>query len=483
MSKKHIHFPLTTAAQRQLLFETWEATGDVGAACRTAHVGVGTFYYWKPRFETLGYAGLQSFASRVPKQPHRTAPAIEQEVVAMRRAPPDWGKQRLADAMAQAHDWVPVVSPNTVKRILKDAQLWPETTSGAKKKTAAPTNRTAAEPGQTANIDLCFVPATHEVAVKLPAVSGSSGRLLVQHATPSAEESQWPGRVFEDPELPYVEAMHRFVQASQEPESGREPAEPQMTPTPTAEKQAVQQASAQLRGERRQVRAQRRLEDAAWQATRAGHQAEQAAVQTLSTEDRRQQRHTRRAAAAQWRALRAQRRATLAQRAQEDADWRAQRQHLRERQAHLPVVTAWIAVLVVLDNCNRQCWGLPLFVTGAHLTAEVIVAALRELLPPELQFLISDRGVHFKAQTFHDFLHSRACVHVLIARHRPQSNGIAERFVRTLKEWLADKAWQEEQELALLLQQFRVEYNDRPHQGLAIPGLSPNAFAERIAVI
>jgi hypothetical protein len=192
-----------------------------------------------------------------------------------------------------------------------------------------------------------------------------------------------------------------------------------MTPTPTAEKQAVQQASAQLRGERRQVRAQRRLEDAAWQATRAGHQAEQAAVQTLSTEDRRQQRHTRRAAAAQWRALRAQRRATLAQRAQEDADWRAQRQHLRERQAHLPVVTAWIAVLVVLDNCNRQCWGLPLFVTGAHVTAEVIVAALAETIAARVAVLDLGPGVHFKAQTFHDFLHSRAVSHVLIARQSP----------------------------------------------------------------
>jgi hypothetical protein len=75
---------------------------------------------------------------------------------------------------------------------------------------------------------------------------------------------------------------------------------------------------------------------------------------------------------------------------------------------------------------------------------------------------------------------SEEFIHVYIARHRPQSNGIAERFVRTLKEWLADKTWPDDQELATLLCQFLDEYNNRPHQGLPIPGLSPNQFANRI---
>ena len=61
-----------------------------------------------------------------------------------------------------------------------------------------------------------------------------------------------------------------------------------------------------------------------------------------------------------------------------------------------------------------------------------------------------------------------------------RANGIAERFVRTLKEWLATQSWKNDRELLALLTQFRSEYNDRPHQGLAIPGLSPNEFANRI---
>jgi len=135
---------------------------------------------------------------------------------------------------------------------------------------------------------------------------------------------------------------------------------------------------------------------------------------------------------------------------------------------------------MITDNCTRQCLGLPLFIAGSHVTAEMVVAALRVLLPANLQFLISDRGIHFTADVFKQLAKDAEFVHVVIARHRPQSNGIAERFVRTLKEWLADKTWQSDKELLEFLHQFLSEYNDRPHQGLPIPGLSPDEYAKRI---
>lgn len=333
------------------------------------------------------------------------------------------------------------------------------------------------------NVDLCFVPVTHEVADKLPAVSGSSGRLIVQRTQAETDAREWPGRVFEDPELPYEEAMRDFVAASQEraeQEGSAGDADQAEPATPQAAQRALRREEAQLRDERRQVREKRQLEDAVWREARAARQAEEQTDQALSQEERRQQRKTKPARAEQWRALREQRRAALEKRTREDEVWRQKRHSLRERLAQLPVITAWIAILVVIDNCTRQCLGLPLFVAGPHVTSEMIVEALRVLLPPELQFLISDRGTHFKANAFKKLVLSEAFIHVLIARHRPQSNGIAERFVRTLKEWLEDKSWQDDPGLAALLGQFLDEYNDRPHQGLAIPGLSPNELAKRI---
>ncbi|MBM7846764.1 helix-turn-helix domain-containing protein [Herpetosiphon giganteus] len=127
---KRIHFPLTTAQQRRLLFETWEATGDVMLACRTAHVSRRTFYYWKSRFITGGYAALVSFASAAPKHPARTDAAIEAQIVALRTAHPTWGKRRITDELAKGNAWQRVVSPNTVARILRDHAVW---TAAAKK--------------------------------------------------------------------------------------------------------------------------------------------------------------------------------------------------------------------------------------------------------------------------------------------------------------------------------------------------------------
>jgi transposase len=118
MTIKRTYFPPTTAPQRKLLFETWEQTKNVTRACRIAHVGRTTFYNWLPRFKEKGYPGTG-----------RTAEEIRAKVIEMRQAHPDWGKRRLADELAKANNWVPLVSLNTVRSILVEKGMWhPEET-------------------------------------------------------------------------------------------------------------------------------------------------------------------------------------------------------------------------------------------------------------------------------------------------------------------------------------------------------------------
>lgn len=136
MSTKRTYFPRTTPQQRKLLFETWEATGDIVQACQKAHVGVGTFYYWKSRFDTDSYTGLENCQKTgAPKGTGKVSKQIEDDVLALRREHEDWGKERISAEMAKANNWVPLVSPNTVRRILIDAGMWP--TEKQEKKTAS----------------------------------------------------------------------------------------------------------------------------------------------------------------------------------------------------------------------------------------------------------------------------------------------------------------------------------------------------------
>jgi transposase len=230
-----------------------------------------TFYNWKPRFETGGYEALEQFASHAPKKPNRTPEKIEQEVIEMRRQNGDWGKQRIADELAKKNNWTPVISPNTVKRILQEAQMWsqPENKSATGK--FEPVSRTAEMPEQSLNVDLCFVPAEHEDESNLPAVSGSSGRLVVERAKSEIVEADYPGAIFANEQLDYAQAMAAFVAASKakdEASSSQKAANETKNLCVQAQKRLLRQQETALALERGQIRVQRRQEDAAWQTLR-----------------------------------------------------------------------------------------------------------------------------------------------------------------------------------------------------------------------
>jgi hypothetical protein len=176
-----------------------------------------------------------------------------------------------------------------------------------------------------------------------------------------------------------------------------------------------------LRVARRRQRLTRQQEEATWHQQQAAHRE---AVQ----QRRQQSRAARRASRAAWRQTQdtwAQtcdaRQAQRDRRTQEDTTWRAARQDIRQQLAALaaaPLVTLWLAILVVIDNGTRRCLQLPLFVTGAHVTAEEIIAQLRAHWPRDLQFVISDNGPQFIADAFAQFAKEMTFLHIRIAPHR-----------------------------------------------------------------
>jgi transposase InsO family protein len=310
----------------------------------------------------------------------------------------------------------------------------------------------------------------------LPAVSGSSGRLVVERIRSQDEEPQWPGQVFAEAGLDYEEAMLQYVEATRDRLVHRRTEKTPHLETPTRWRQEWEG-----RAERYQVRQQRKQEDLAWRSAKAQWRKTRQDFQAFTRTERREQKASFESAKQAWQILRQQRQETLETRKQENLAWHQRNQALKTESPSVPAETqTWIAILVVTDNCTRQCLGLPVFRSGSKLTSAEMIAALKVILPPELQFLISDQGIHFRSNGFAQFAEDEDFIHIPVYRHRPQTNGIAERFVLTLKNWLRDKSWDTVLDLETWLTDFLPFYNNRPHQGLPIPGLSPNEFAQRI---
>lgn len=261
---------------------------------------------------------------------------------------------------------------------------------------------------------------------------------------------------------------------------GRRPTALYLTP----ERATWRSQMEELRTQRRRDRLAAKASDAAWHTRRQAHHQQQATWQALSPAEKRRCHAQRATEEAQWRAERQARRTEMACRQEATCTWHQARRALCVQQAQwqpaAEPVSAWIAILVVIDNCTRRCLGLPMFEAGLHVKAELVVEALSQLLPVNLQFVISDNGSQFRSDAFAALAKAAGFVSVRIAPYRARTNGIAERFVRTLKEGLQDKSWSAPDELPVLLTQLNAVYNDRPHQGRDLCGLSPNEYACRL---
>jgi len=492
------YYRSTTASQRQFLFRTVQETGNVSKAARGAHTGRGTYYHWKARHEKDGESGLVAEKSRAPLHP-RIAPIsaeIRGEVLAHHQANPQDGCRTVADYLRQRHGQR-VIGHSKVAEILAQTHA-DEAAQGAETVATVLTETTstekqavvhASQAGQTVNIDLCVVPLCHDGQTPLVSVSlnaAAAGKRVEPASAPvesSMVEPTWPGQVFGDQTLSYEAQMQSYVEQRQLKRASRGQRKHLRRQKQEARAELNAQ-TAELRLQRRRTRLLRQTEDAAWKAKRLAMRQVKKTWAGRSRQERRQRRAEHRTEQAHWVQDRDARRVQQQQRQAEDETWRQRRQKLQAQLAQLtqttPLVAAWLAILVVVDNGTRRCLGLPLFTAGEHVTAEMVVAAFRLLCPPELQFVISDNGPQFIAQVFAALSQEVGFVHVRIAPHRPRTNGIAERFVRTLKEWLDTHAWRDATDMEQLLAEFIVYYNDRPHQGKELAGLSPNEFTSQL---
>jgi hypothetical protein len=335
--------------------------------------------------------------------------------------------------------------------------------------------RTAEQPGQAVNIDLCFVPERHTAQEKLPAVSGSSGHLVVERQSAAEERPKWPGQVFGEEDLSFEEAMQQYGQRTVDRHVHKHRRKETVLGENTHWRKEWES-----REERHAVWQRRKQEDIEWQAAKTQRIQALQAYRQLPKPRSKEQKETKCAEQAAWVSVREQYHLRMKARLEENLAWHERIQQRHGDSRPTPADRSWIAVLMMTDNCTRQCLALPLFQSGAHVTGQEVIDALRTILPAELQFMISDQGLHFRNKFMDQLAQEEDFMHVLVYRHRPESNGIAERFVLTFKDWLRSSSWNTLSELEVLVQRFRPEYNDRPHQGLAIPGLSPNEYAKRI---
>jgi transposase InsO family protein len=242
---------------------------------------------------------------------------------------------------------------------------------------------------------------------------------------------------------------------------------------------AVKQTAEELHGWRRRIRVERRKEDEAWQTYRDERRMLLLEWKRMSRKKRKRLKEWKRRSDDEWGRRIAEWRKVTIKQEKEDEEWRKKQRALKE-QINI-CITSLAAILVILDNCTRKCIGLPVFMTGRSVTADDVITALETRLPPELKYIISDNGRQFIAEAFQKLCDSRDIVQVRITRHRPATNGIAERFVQRLKEMLEEKQWINEEELKLVLNEIIEEYNNAPHQGL--DGLSPDEYERRIKCV
>lgn len=124
--------------------------------------------------------------------------------------------------------------------------------------------------------------------------------------------------------------------------------------------------------------------------------------------------------------------------------------------------------LVIVDAHSKWPEVELMTSTTSKKTIEVLRSLFaRHGLPEQL---VSDNGPQFISDDFKKFLKANQVKHILTAPYHPASNGLAERFVRTLKRSLKASSG-DGRPICHRLAEFLFEYRATPH---ATTGVSPD---------
>lgn len=132
------------------------------------------------------------------------------------------------------------------------------------------------------------------------------------------------------------------------------------------------------------------------------------------------------------------------------------------------------SLFVGIDDYSRHLFA-DIMPDKSQESAGIFLETLIEVVPYKIECAYSDNGTEFKGTAHHDFVW--VCNHNGIEQRftrvkRPQTNGKAERVIRTiLEEWLYKNTFYSREERRRSLQQFVYYYNQkRPHHALKVNG-------------
>lgn len=130
------------------------------------------------------------------------------------------------------------------------------------------------------------------------------------------------------------------------------------------------------------------------------------------------------------------------------------------------------SLFVAIDDYSRELFA-DILPDKSQESSSVFLETVIELAPYEIECAYSDNGTEFKGTEAHDFVW--VCDHNGIEQKftrvgRPQTNGKAERVIRTiLEKWLREHTFYSREKRRRSLQQFVRYYNqEKPHSALKL---------------